>query len=1341
MDEGDARPCVLASMQSVSASTSDVGASMQSVSASTSDVGEESTIVGDSLSDSSSSAPSHANNAQWRAVPHGSIVDDSDEDDDDDYDARSSGFESPSHSQARPPVDRAHRPPPPPPPPPRARVQCTVDDVIRRLGLDAKIMSGNADSRPPALPATDGSTWVPLEKVKAVCGSSMRPVRTMAFNMPISMLESEAANIGSFASCNATMPHATTRARAFAAFWGLMSTALCKGWVSGKNYKLDAEDDRSFKNVDGDVVAHLYRPHASGSDATTRDHCYPQILIVLEDLQDPHGKTQALRAWYLVFDASFSVGHLVGRLIDESARLVRSGSISMVDEAARKTTLQKANALFQSAMTGDLTTAAAVMYRKITSVSQLAGLYARLGGGALGGSSLFPDLSAMPSTAAHPTLDSSPLLGSTNAWSPEFALNPLRDPAVLAFGLVDPRTGNPLEICSAQTNVLSYINSSGAFSPDPRIVGRLWANADCTRTCLMALPLPREIRTGPIPSDTLLGVVHDMVVDSSIGGEALAKARAEGRTTVAELRRELADEVTRISTKKDAAVSDIEDFLQSNIANESIDALRGGGASHLGVRPADGENAASAGVQYVISIDQSLETAGDETARLHAAISRWNGEEQQRLAQRACDDDGLHMRLRKQQSDRMTAVCDDVTRLCLEQFFGCFESKNKSDRVAPGWRSIHAGFKATLRQVDELGTARVDAKHPDKMHGTLCLAHAFDTNKAACDLTVYGEWRVFCHHIFANVAQISGDPTIMTELLLQAYEVAWSQSTYMTLHGEAGAGKSERVKRLRHLLVSGWARSTGTGSEKSGLNGGWDSLCGRLVIYDELPSEFCSESKLEQLKTSATDNCVFSNRTLKIPVAGGETFATVALSTHHLETTVICTNSGMALSKSDTEPDDQRVPLLDRCHSTYVFSSQNAKAISDAEFLGSLEDADTKADLVRFRLVTSLSCLLLMLLKNNSFLLPDTAYAEAVMTRLDAMVCRDFNLPIPTARKRAKRSFTLRSLFVEHAVIAHVWCKEGVAVNAKGLAPLPDGTLPPFEPTQLLPIVRGLQRFVTLEIILLAWNHALNYSTATSSSMLNMRTTLAQYVGSAIDHRVSVPVAAQTQTQTQTQAAAAASAKRAKHAHPYDAHPYVTAARCGVARASVASARARVDPTSSMQDVTARARVDPTYGTREGEPVIEPAPLGGTSHPAVMQQSLAHQSLSRLECKVASERIALTLSVRNAISQTLLVRSLPPSIAYEPFETLVSHLDATHLPWGVTPREAAAIALPRMEDLLRCGYNSQTLVDLTRGEYLTTNVVDAMLGTTLNDVRAMRARARAMRARAFLDARGFRVRF
>lgn len=57
-------------------------------------------------------------------------------------------------------------------------------------------------------------------------------------------------------------------------------------------------------------------------------------------------------------------------------------------------------------------------------------------------------------------------------------------------------------------------------------------------------------------------------------------------------------------------------------------------------------------------------------------------------------------------------------------------------------------------------------------------------------------------------------------------------SFFLLLCGGPGSGKSMRAKRMQALLCKGWIQGSGSASQKAGMNGGFDHLCGRLAYYD-----------------------------------------------------------------------------------------------------------------------------------------------------------------------------------------------------------------------------------------------------------------------------------------------------------------------------------------------------------------------------------------------------------------------------------------------------------------------------------------------------------------------------
>ena len=64
-----------------------------------------------------------------------------------------------------------------------------------------------------------------------------------------------------------------------------------------------------------------------------------------------------------------------------------------------------------------------------------------------------------------------------------------------------------------------------------------------------------------------------------------------------------------------------------------------------------------------------------------------------------------------------------------------------------------------------------------------------------------------------------------------------------------------RAMRMKDLLAEGWIKKSGTTSNRAGMNGGMDHLCGRLVYYDEMTSDFGgggknNKERLEYVKQS-----------------------------------------------------------------------------------------------------------------------------------------------------------------------------------------------------------------------------------------------------------------------------------------------------------------------------------------------------------------------------------------------------------------------------------------------------------------------------------------------------------
>ncbi len=333
-------------------------------------------------------------------------------------------------------------------------------------------------------------------------------------------------------------------------------------------------------------------------------------------------------------------------------------------------------------------------------------------------------------------------------------------------------------------------------------------------------------------------------------------------------------------------------------------------------------------------------------------------------------------------------------------------------------------------------------------------------------------------------------------------EVAQEVSTFLLMCGGAGIGKSMRAQRLKRLLVKGWLMSSGGGSEQAGKNGGMEDTCGRCLYYDEIMKEYAADNspRLEHLKQISWDQQAQHNRTIQVKLSNGsEMYKTSLINTIHYETHWISTNCGPCGIKGDQEPSDDRTPLIDRSISHCVRAVKSkAVAFSESDFESALSDKKMRAHLTRFRIMSGLTCMILMFIKHLPFCQPDCAFALTLFSAFDDMLWNEYNIPRPSPRKQTKRRMVLMVLTIEAALADKFFLKES-AIAYKDMHPDENGFLRPFDMEQLVDVIRSLQQSMSPEVIVNAWSHALDYSPFTSAHVFHVKTLLSQIHGSELD--------------------------------------------------------------------------------------------------------------------------------------------------------------------------------------------------------------------------------------------------
>ena len=271
--------------------------------------------------------------------------------------------------------------------------------------------------------------------------------------------------------------------------------------------------------------------------------------------------------------------------------------------------------------------------------------------------------------------------------------------------------------------------------------------------------------------------------------------------------------------------------------------------------------------------------------------------------------------------------------------------------------------------------------------------------------------------------------------------------------------------------------------------------CGRLLYYDEIMKEFASNesSRLEFLKQISWDQAVQHLRSVKaIGRNGIENWVTLVLHTIHYESHWISTNLGPCGIKGNEEPTDNRMALLDRtfCHCVQGANS-DAVSFSEEDFASLFSDPNFLIKLDRFRVMTGLTAMTLIFIKNIPFCHPDIAYALTLFSALDSMLWEEYNLPRPSPRKQTKRRMVLMVLAAESALAHKFFLKESAAAY-KDMHPDDDDLLAPWNIAQMVDIVKGLQEGISFETAINAWSHGTDYHTALAPHVMHTKTLLAQ---------------------------------------------------------------------------------------------------------------------------------------------------------------------------------------------------------------------------------------------------------
>jgi len=252
------------------------------------------------------------------------------------------------------------------------------------------------------------------------------------------------------------------------------------------------------------------------------------------------------------------------------------------------------------------------------------------------------------------------------------------------------------------------------------------------------------------------------------------------------------------------------------------------------------------------------------------------------------------------------------------------------------------------------------------------------------------------------------------------------------------------------------------------------------------------------------ENCVSNTRTVKVMGEGGaESFTTVVLTSLHYESHLMATNCGPLGLKADVEPGTNRAALSDRSWAHITHAAPEDEEGAEVDFDVKNVSVDVRAQINKLRVLSCLTAYTLIFTKHIPQCQPNLTYANMLSNEWDNILCREYNLPKPSKRKKIKRRMMFHLFAAESATFEKFALPEA-SVSYQDMLPDANGNLSPFCIEQLVDVVRSLQRCLDHEAILTAWSHSLDHSPATSAHVFQMKTVLSQLHGCDLDRRTLV---------------------------------------------------------------------------------------------------------------------------------------------------------------------------------------------------------------------------------------------
>ena len=679
-------------------------------------------------------------------------------------------------------------------------------------------------------------------------GRTMRPVRAMCFNLPVTLFSTDAYRFKHVAT-NLDNP---TRATNLCALFGLLWTGVSKGWQSGDHAELhrasdlqDPGDEQPPKTKKEPTFArYMYVDESEGVEL-------PMFVVGYEELYDSaRENVVAIRCWKFVFDGSHSDSKLVDKLMRENQdRLFHAGA-AHCSNSHRNSRLviehERAAKLVGSASPADVSLEwhGCNQYMRICTLPDYRDMLPSYGGRSdthrLGLPPL--DVANIPPGTLNASLrEATNGEGGQSPLSPEFVFNAKR-PEALGAGLIG-FDNQLLDVCADQLDPQTYFDLGAGgthdFMPPAwlRNCNGLWLQSDPYKRHPFDMALPRALSAGEKPGPTLLQVFATR--------ELKDPAAATKAHTVERFRGMMKEEDQATAKLLQETADSIFTFDATTCSEEERKGIMM--AKKLAKK---GMKATLDGKETVICAREVREELAEQISRVHAKlIGPYIHEARLTNAQKVAeemaktpkteterkkrDDEVENLKAAREHAEYThTKLQQELFHLAADRLTRAFNSRVDKSTIDTGSCAVWDGLQRTLEDMPNR-SANVAFGLPGGVQLT-------DSQRTTFGHMVnwFGSW-------FEDECQIDGrDWRILQQFIYgHCYDPWMKQTRFFVVIGRKGNGKSTMFQRAAASFSPGRIVRCGPRSARAGMQG--------ALFYSNLrPPHWVNGSKLQTIENS-----------------------------------------------------------------------------------------------------------------------------------------------------------------------------------------------------------------------------------------------------------------------------------------------------------------------------------------------------------------------------------------------------------------------------------------------------------------------------------------------------------